>query len=157
MEVIALRDIHPGEEIAHSYLDPSIELTSYERGDRLNSGWDFQCQCSLCSSGRAKLQASNQRRRQISRTKESLNKVKGDAGKILEHAETLLRLYNEEGMILPKAYYHALAAHAWMYLGDNKKALGYSRDAKKLWDVIFGEDSEESQDMVEFQRKLGKV
>ncbi|KAM7206065.1 hypothetical protein V8F20_002847 [Naviculisporaceae sp. PSN 640] len=157
MEVVALRDIHPGEEIAHSYLDPSIELTSYERRNRLSSGWDFTCQCSLCSSGKAKLQASNRRRREISRTKESLNNVKGDPGKILEHAQTLLKLYNEEGMILPKAYYHALAAHACMYLGNNRQALRYSREAKLLWDVIFGEGSEESKDMVDFQSKLGKI
>ncbi|KAM7185295.1 hypothetical protein V8F33_012473 [Rhypophila sp. PSN 637] len=155
MEVVALRDILPGEEIAHSYLDPSVELTFDERAKRLGSGWAFQCQCALCSSGRVKLEKSDKRRKMISRTKASLETAKGDPGKILEHAETLLRLYAEEGMILPKADHYALAAHACMYLGEKKKAIQYSRMAKQLWDVIFGEGSRESESMVEFESKLG--
>ncbi|KAM7219443.1 hypothetical protein V8F06_005177 [Rhypophila decipiens] len=155
MEVIALRDILSGEEIAHSYLDPSIELSFGERAKTLGSGWAFQCKCALCSGGRTRLEKSDKRRKRISHTKALLETAKGDPGKILEHAETLLRLYTEEGMILPNADYYALAAHACMYLGEKKKARRYSRMAKQLWDVIFGEGSRESESMIEFENNLG--
>lgn len=73
------------------------------------------------------------------------------------YAETLLSLYAAEGMILPRADFYALAAHACMYLGERKRALEFSEKARRLWDVIFGTGSRESEEMRQFQRKLGKV
>ncbi len=153
MEVIALQNIHEGEEIFISYLDASSEMDSEERELRL-AHWNFRCRCTICAS--PEMAESNKRRRKIAETKEKLDASKGEAAAILRHVKTLLELYDKEGMNMPKAEYYELAAHASMYVGQRKEALAYATQAKKYWDIIFGENSNESQAVESFVRDLGK-
>ncbi|KAH3767928.1 zinc finger family protein [Pelomyxa schiedti] len=45
----AIRNINPGEEIAHSYLD--VASTTADRRGKLLKQYYFQCHCDLCSNG----------------------------------------------------------------------------------------------------------
>ena len=152
MEVIALRDIHSGEELVHSYLDPSAPSTSEERLNKLSSDWNFDCQCPICTGNG--VPESDKRRREMAETKELLETANGDTAKILKYAERMLSLYDREGMILPKAEYYALAAYANKYLGRRKKAADYAVVAEGYWDIMFGPDSKESESMREFRAEL---
>jgi len=63
----------------------------------------------------------------------------------------LIDLFGREGMVIPKADYYELAAMAAKYLGRREEALGFSREAKRCWDIVMGEGSQESKAMVDFE------
>ncbi len=46
-EVTALKDIHPGDELVHSYID---HVSSYAKRSRILQLWGFSngCECSAC-------------------------------------------------------------------------------------------------------------
>ncbi|KAK3314537.1 hypothetical protein B0H66DRAFT_593257 [Apodospora peruviana] len=155
MEVIALRDIRDGEEITISYLDASTESTSKERRNKLSSDWNFDCGCSICAPGKGTKEESDRRREKIAKERKLLQSSRGDAAKIMRHVETMLGLFDEEGMIMPKAEYYALAAHASKHLGRRKDAMEFAELAKGQWNIIFGPESRECASMDEFQLELG--
>lgn len=151
MEVVALRDIHAGEEIFNSYLDPMSPSTSEQRKKDL-VGWSFSCNCPICSGD--KVRESDQRRRKIVELQEQLESARGDASIILKYSKQLLALMEEEGMILPKGDYYELAARGSQFTGRKKEALQYAVKAKKHWEMLFGIDSKEARAMDEFMKEL---
>jgi len=150
MEVIALRDIHAGEEIFNSYLDPSAELTSLERRRKIRNEWNFSCTCPICKG--SGVTASDERRREIAHVKQQLEAAGYEAERLLPHVQSLLRLYEDEGMIMPRAENYWLAAVAANVLGREKQALGFAKLARKYWTIMFGEDSQLVNDVREMER-----
>ncbi|TFY67160.1 hypothetical protein EVG20_g4044 [Dentipellis fragilis] len=49
MQVIAIRDIAPGEEVFTAYIDTT--LPRIQRQQALEAAYNFKCQCSLCAGG----------------------------------------------------------------------------------------------------------
>jgi hypothetical protein len=115
MEVIAIRDIHAGEEILNSYLDSSIELSFQERRSKISNEWNFSCNCPVCAG--TGVAASDERRKEIKRIKSQIKTAGRDAKRVLVLVKSLLRLYDEEGMIMPRAENYWLAAIAANVLG----------------------------------------
>ena len=150
VEVIALRDIHPGEEILNSYLDPSAAFTSQERRTMIKEEWNFSCACPICVGDKAV--ESDERREQIVNARGWIEAAGADAEKLLGHVKTLLRLYEEEEMIMPKAESYWLAALASNALGQEKQALEYAASARKYWTIIFGEDHFSVKNVMELER-----
>lgn len=150
MEVAALRDIKGGEEIFISYLDPNAESSSARRQKALSSGWGFSCQCSICrGKGVAK---SDARREKIAKTKKLIKASAGQALTILKHVKTLISLYDEEGMIMPKADNYELAAYAAKYGGRPNEAQKYANLAKAYWEIMFGPGSKEAKGLDKFMK-----
>ncbi|KAK0649116.1 hypothetical protein B0T16DRAFT_409461 [Cercophora newfieldiana] len=152
MEVIALRPLHSGEEIVNSYLNPSTESSSSERLQELETAWNFPCRCSICAG--PDVSKSDARRRRITEAKQRIEESRGNPSEILKYAELLLDLMSKEGMVIPKGDYLELAAMASKYLGKRKEALKFARTAKKHWDVVMGEGSQESKAMVDFEKEV---
>ena len=150
MEIVALRDINAGEEIFNSYLDSSVELSSQERRERITGEWNFSCKCPICAG--AGVTASDERRKEITKTKDQMKAAGRSANKVLALVKTLLRLYEEEGMIMPKAQNYWLAAVAANSLGHGDEALTFAKRAREYWTIMFGEDSEAVREVMEFER-----
>ncbi|KAK4443864.1 hypothetical protein QBC34DRAFT_310134 [Podospora aff. communis PSN243] len=153
LEVIALKTIPSGAQIFNSYLDPSQLSSSAERAHSLQSMWSFPCRCDICAG--AGVSRSDARRRELAQARAQLENSKGNAVELLKGAETILKLMAEEGMVIPRGQYLELAAMATKYLGKIGEAREWARKAKKHWDIILGEHSEESKEMVEFEKELG--
>jgi hypothetical protein len=139
MEVIALRDIEAGEEILNSYLDASEELTSAERREKVKDEWNFTCTCPICAGEGVK--ESDRRRRQITKARAAIEAAGRSAAGVLPHVKTLLRLYEEEQMIMPRPENYWLAAVVANALGLEEQAVGFAGMARKYWAIMFGEDS----------------
>ena len=155
MEVATLRDLLPGEEIFISYLDPNTEMSSAKRQAALSSGWGFSCQCSICRVSKENNKSvvkSDERREKIGKTKKLIKASTGQALAILKHAKTLISLYDEEGMIMPKADNYELAAYAAKYGGRPKEAEKYANLAKHYWEIMFGEGSKEAKGLDKFMK-----
>ncbi|KAK0611292.1 hypothetical protein B0T14DRAFT_325294 [Immersiella caudata] len=152
LEVIALAPIPSGAQIFNSYLDPSSFSSSAERAHALRATWSFSCGCDICS-GKG-VSASDARRREIKKTRAQLENSKGNPEEILRWSKALLTLMGEEGMVIPRGEYFELAAMASRYLGLNGEAKGWAKKAKKHWDVVLGEASEQSKAMGELERAL---
>jgi hypothetical protein len=63
-------------------------------------------------------------------------------------------LYDEEGMMLPKGDYLELAAMAGKYTGRRKKGVEYAKMARRHWEVVMGEASQEAQAMGELEMEM---
>jgi len=150
MEVIALRDIHPGEEIVQSYLDASLASTSDERRKRIKDEWSFACTCPICAG--AGVAASDDRRRQIRREQERLDAAGSDAGRVLALARGLMRLYEDEDMIVPRADNYWLAAVVANALELDEDSVKYAAAARRYSALVFGEESEEVRAAAEVER-----
>jgi len=150
MEVIALRDIHAGEEILNSYLDSSVELSSRERQKKISGEWNFSCSCSICAGDG--VAESDERRREITKAKERIEAAGRSAETVLVHVKTLLKLYEEEGMIMPRPQKYWLAAVAANALGRGDEAVGFARLARKYLTIMFGGDSKMVADIRELER-----
>ncbi len=149
MEVIALRDIHSGEEILNSYLDASTEFTSEERRRKVRDEWNFTCTCPICVGDG--VTESDERRRQITKAKDQIEAAGHSAAGVLTQVKTLLKLYEEEEMIMPRAQNYWLAAVAANALGLEKQAVGFAGLARKYWTIMFGEDSLLVKDVKELE------
>ncbi|KAK4185295.1 hypothetical protein QBC35DRAFT_389761 [Podospora australis] len=163
MEVIALTEILPGEEIVHSYLDPSLPLSFRERQQRFHAGWNFRCRCTLCTAPKENIAASDAQRKKIAELREQLedDETKGDAAAILKIAQRLLELYEAEGMVMPQAEANALAAYGCKYLAESgneqqwkKAGRKYAKEAARLYGIMFGEESQEVEEMVMLGKDL---
>ncbi|KAB5572149.1 hypothetical protein GE09DRAFT_1282611 [Coniochaeta sp. 2T2.1] len=131
MEVVAFRDIEPGEEITHSYTP--LGLTQTERQDVLKE-WGFTCQCPLCSSSRRAIQQSDRRRNRIRTIRARLESADdgGGGGSLTGDEEVdglaaeLLRLVAEEGL-------EPQLVVAYMEVWNFEKAREYARMCEEAW------------------------
>lgn len=142
MEVFAIRDVKPGEELTYSYVDGLQEIPYKDRHRLLGSQFHFECNCSICGDT-ASRRESNRRRENIKNAKAALNEVSDDAAQVVALCKKLLRLYGEEGMILPRPLTAEIAAYAANQMGDAKEALRYAKIARDYWSIIAGPHSSE--------------
>ena len=66
--------------------------------------------------------------------------------------KALLKLYEEEGMIMPRPQNYWLAAVASNALGREEEAVRYARLAREYLTIMFGGDAEMIRDIVEFEQ-----
>ncbi|KAB5572321.1 hypothetical protein GE09DRAFT_1269063 [Coniochaeta sp. 2T2.1] len=138
MEVVAFRNIEPGEEITHSYAP--LGLTQTERQDVLKE-WGFTCQCPLCSSSRRVIQTSDRRRNRIRAIRARLESADdGSSSRSLTGDEEvdglaaeLLRLVAEEGLEPQLVVFYEVIARAYMEVWDFEKARSYARMCEAAW------------------------
>ncbi|KAK3320249.1 hypothetical protein B0T19DRAFT_434152 [Cercophora scortea] len=135
-KVYAARDIMPGEELTVSYVD--VLQPRSTRSHLLNTTWHFTCSCARCSPNPANpaddthiLLESDSRTSQIRSLLRSLDdyttKDPNPATHGPQKAETLITLYELEGLQVRiyEAYYRA--ALEWNGVGDAERAVRYAR------------------------------
>jgi hypothetical protein len=136
--------------------DAGAEFQQNARRSYLQAHWGFTCACSLCTASHASIAASDNRLDQISNVKSQLSTTSPrstpNLRKILRLIETLIELYDEEGLIAPKAKYYEIAAYAYSQLGNETGVQENARLAADHWRVLAGRDSWEVTRMSE----LGK-
>ncbi|KAK3984254.1 hypothetical protein QBC44DRAFT_388955 [Cladorrhinum sp. PSN332] len=153
MEVVALRNIQPGEEIAHSYAP--LGYTHEERKAVLRQ-WGFQCRCALCSAPPVERQLADSRRERILEIHQILSKASDmqntrRVDELVREATTLIELEELHPQFVE---YYQQFAKAYMMINELKKAREYVKMADEMWLFYGGEEHENVEGMKELWAML---
>ncbi|KAK4192324.1 hypothetical protein QBC35DRAFT_374058 [Podospora australis] len=154
MEVVALRNIAPGEEVAHSYAP--LGYTLEERKAVLRS-WGFQCRCALCSAPERERQISDSRRERLLEIHQLLNKaseLQGGYQRVDELVREALALVDQEELQPQLVEYYQQFAKAYMAIGDLQQAREFVKAADQMWNFYGGEEHENVEGMKELWNTL---
>ncbi|KAE9372469.1 SET domain-containing protein [Stipitochalara longipes BDJ] len=150
MELFALRNIKAGEELSYSY--GYSEMAHEERHQFLQEHWGFKCSCSHCTAPLEFVAKSDDRVQQIKQLEAKLGKEPRNHRRQLAIIAKLLRLFDEEGLVTPKAKYCEIASYAANQLGDEARAVKYGELARQYWSILAGPKSWEVQRMEDLLR-----
>ncbi|KAK0749980.1 hypothetical protein B0T18DRAFT_461872 [Schizothecium vesticola] len=142
MEVVALRDIQPGEEIVYSYT-----FLGYTRQERLAmlSHWGFTCSCAMCTAGPSEIALSDRRRDRLFELHATLSAA-AEAPESLprERIDALVaetrKLIEEEQLDPQLVEYYQVFARVYLALGDGRRVREYIRAAEEKWVLYEGEE-----------------
>jgi hypothetical protein len=95
---------------------------------------------------------SDNRLKEIDQLKERLSSEPRNHRLQLAIIAKLLRLFDEEGLVTPKAKYCEIATYAAIQMGDEKRAMSYGKLARSYWAIVAGPQSWEVQRMEELLR-----
>ena len=158
LEVFALRDIEEGEEIMTacrafhpafitqkltSCPDMMTAIPTHLRKRKLKSHWGFDCQCEICGASVERIHLSDMRITFIMEAKSQIDNGQLDPMTSLELVTEILQLYDEEGLITPKAEFYMIAAKTAQELGDIEGALRFAQGSVYAWRIMAGEGSTE--------------
>jgi hypothetical protein len=127
-------------------------MTHEERHKFLQEHWGFECTCSHCTAPLEFVSKSDERLQQINQLEKKLGKEPRNHRRQLAIVAKLLRLFDEEGLITPKAKYCEIASYAANQLGDEARAVKYGELARRYWSILAGPKSWEVQRMEELLR-----
>ncbi|KAK4462951.1 SET domain-containing protein 5 [Cladorrhinum samala] len=147
---VAVRDIHPGEELTVSYIYG--RLVRSKRQTRLSDSWGFDCTCSQCTLPELESMASDARVREISRLeKEIEDKMARNGGREVkpEMAGRLVKLYLDERLEAYMAPTYTRAALIYSMFGDEEKATEYAREAVAALEREYGSHATDADSMRE--------
>lgn len=154
--VHAVRDIKAGEEMTIAY---DGGMPSKDRQVFLEDHFGFDCDCHLCSSSSAEVQASDSRRLQISILQDTI----WDPARVMTKPEDCLTDCRQLREILEAEYQdHADVSLAGLYYdafkisithGDQARASVFVQRAYKLRVTCEGDDSPETQHMKQFMER----
>lgn len=159
MEIKALREIQPGEEISISY--GRVDLKHAERQDLYQKGWDFTCTCSLCTADPYAIMGSDQRRTRFAWLRKQLSSLTSetfDAQQVIAWEKEVLEISEKEGFEMLIA--EDLERMAYVYHGLEKKdqTIMWAKRAKKNlinWTVVDGGLNNELDRIETLLRELG--
>ncbi|KAK4172731.1 hypothetical protein QBC36DRAFT_196300 [Triangularia setosa] len=153
MEVVALRGIGRGEEVAHSYAPLGY---THEQRKAVLQPWGFQCQCTLCSAPASKRKVADSRRDRILEIYQTLSKAAD-----LESVERVDQLVREALLLIEKeelqpqlVEYYAHFARAYIETNELKKAREYIQRSDEMWLLYGGEEHENIEEMLELWKLL---
>lgn len=158
MEVVALRDIQPGEEIVYScetLLPSHLPLTltnpdtflgyTHQERQAMLSHWGFTCSCAMCTAGPSEIAQSDRRRDRLfelhatlsaaAEAPESLPRERIDA--LVDEARKLI---DEEQLDPQLVEYNQVFARVYLALGDARLARECVRAAEEKWVLYEGEE-----------------
>ncbi|KAK4235342.1 SET domain-containing protein 5 [Achaetomium macrosporum] len=152
MEVVALRDIRAGEEIAHSYAP--LGYTYAERKAVLQA-WGFRCTCALCSAPLAERELSDRRRERLLEVHQTLGQASGLSDhRVDELVLEATRLIAQEELYPQLVEYYQQFAKAYLMTGNLRRAREFITKADKTWQLYGGEEHENVDGMRELWRTL---
>jgi hypothetical protein len=152
LTVFALRDIEASEEVTFAYLDSALDASRADRQKLLKENWNFECSCSLCSATAEEIALSDDRRTLIQGAKDKIRFANGRARNIYRGATQLAHLYEEEGLVAPRARANEIAAFASAMMGEENEARRFANAAKRYWRILAGKDSFEVKRVDELRR-----
>ncbi|KAK3940981.1 hypothetical protein QBC46DRAFT_432749 [Diplogelasinospora grovesii] len=164
MEVVALREIQVGEEVAHSCTPPFFKFPcmrytlmiadaplGYTRAERqeMLRAWGFECRCAMCSAPAEHVALSDSRRERLFEIHHTLSSHASEDetdGELLSHARVdqlvseALTLIAQEELHPQVVVYCALFARAYMAIGDLALARKYVALSEENWILYGGEE-----------------
>ncbi|GAB1312435.1 SET domain-containing protein [Madurella fahalii] len=151
MEVVAYKDIEPGEELSLSYTP--LNILSTDRRELIQF-WGFNCSCALCSNDRA-IEISDRQRSRIQKILEELdNPASHTPEKVSAATAEVEDLVVKEGMTGQIGDLYSIIANVYLTMGDLKMARSYGELAVKLLRWYAGFDSARTESAREFMVKL---
>ncbi|KAI1779204.1 SET domain-containing protein [Hypoxylon cercidicola] len=153
MEVVAYRDIEPGEELTFSYTP--LNLLSEQRQDLIQE-WGFNCSCSLCSSP-DESKASDHRRGRIQDLLGELDRpeVRNHAA-VQERVNEILDLCEKEALAAQVGDFYTIVAEVYSSMGDVDLARKYGELALKELKHFAGYDHERTRTATLFLKNLDR-
>ncbi|ROT40452.1 hypothetical protein SODALDRAFT_270606 [Sodiomyces alkalinus F11] len=138
MDVIAYRDIQPGEEITVSYAP--LNILAEDRADMILSHWSFQCKCPLCSS-ESEIYLSDMQRRQLDRIIEELDLPEVRTPQLVANlVEELEEIIDAEGLAAQRGDIYGIVSKVYSEMGDLREALRYAQVGSGLQEHFKGWD-----------------
>jgi hypothetical protein len=159
MEVKALNEIRPGEEISISY--GRIDLRHQERQRLYTRGWNFTCTCSLCTSSPYTITGSDQRRARLVQLRsklENLTPETYDAQQIVAWEKEVIEISKKEGLEVLLASDYERLAYVYAGLGMLGEAKAWAEKASgslRDWTVVEGGDMREIERVQKLIGELG--
>ncbi|ERT00888.1 hypothetical protein HMPREF1624_02122 [Sporothrix schenckii ATCC 58251] len=134
IEVVAYRDIQPGEEITISYAQLTLSRT--ERRAFLQNNWHFNCSCSLCRADPDAMTLSEDRRRDMRKLQATLVQASrsGEYDLALLTAETLQETTEAEGVTPLHAEMYDIVASIHLDMRNFNQAERFGRMALEAWE-----------------------
>lgn len=177
MEVVALRDIEPGEEITHAcklspqvpsflYIQPLTIFAdtppgyTYEERKRMIKSWGFTCRCSMCTAPPSERALSDQRRERIFEIHDTLRdstldeKASLSPARIDRLVREALDLIELEELDPQLVVYHMVFARAYMMVGDFRLARRFIELAEEKWILYGGEEHDNIEGIRELWAEL---
>ncbi|KAI1408280.1 SET domain-containing protein [Hypoxylon sp. FL1857] len=151
MEVVAYRDIQPGEELTFSYLPLNLQS---EQRQTLIREWGFNCTCSLCTSA-AETAVSDRRRGRIQDLLAELDRpeIRNHAA-VKRRVDEILDLCDKEGLAAQVGDFYAIVAELYSNMGDLDLAKKYGELAVKELTHYAGYDHERTRSATLFLENL---
>jgi hypothetical protein len=159
MEIKALRDIKPGEEISISY--GKVDMKHLDRQKLYKEGWGFTCTCELCAADAYGIKGSDQRRTQFGRLREKLNAITAetyDAQQIIAWENQVFEISEKEGFEVLIAEDYERMAYVHSGLGSLQEARAWARKAKNSlveWTIVDGGPDNELRRVDQLLEELG--
>ncbi|KAI1098659.1 SET domain-containing protein [Jackrogersella minutella] len=152
MEVVAYRDIEPGEELTFSYLP--LNLLSEQRQTLIRE-WGFNCTCSLCASPKDAA-ASDRRRGRIQDLLAELDRpgIRNHAA-VEKIVDEILDLCEKEALAAQVGDFYTIVADVYSSMGDPHLARKYAELAVRELKHYAGYDHERTRSAAMFLEKLG--
>ncbi|KAK0707160.1 hypothetical protein B0T21DRAFT_341295 [Apiosordaria backusii] len=147
MEIVAYRDISPGEELSISYAP--LNILSTDRSELLK-WWGFTCTCALCQNPTAIKKSDKQRNRIQALLEEFDTPSKLTEEKISEIEE----LVREEGMEGQMGDLYNIIGNVYAQRGELKKAKEYGKKGVMWLKRYAGADSERTEMAKGFVKRL---
>ncbi|KAK1992041.1 hypothetical protein LX36DRAFT_645412 [Colletotrichum falcatum] len=140
LEVVAYKDILPGEELSISY---SMLNMLYKDRKRSLREWGFDCACALCSSPTA-VAASDARRARLQAVLAALEGPEASSSPpaVAELADELGRLAAREGLEAQAGEFYGTVARAYARAGEAGAARRYAAAAADRLERFAGYDDD---------------
>ncbi|KAK5651503.1 hypothetical protein OQA88_11957 [Cercophora sp. LCS_1] len=141
---VAIRDIHPGEELTISYIDG--HLPRKDRQKRLQD-WGFTCTCAHCSMSAEQVAESDRRMERIYEIEEDLERMVSTGNIDPTRGDELVKLYEEERFetYIGQALTRAALLHS--LVGNETMAVRYANMAWEAMAREYGEWHKDTQAM----------
>ncbi|CAK7201794.1 hypothetical protein SEUCBS139899_004509 [Sporothrix eucalyptigena] len=162
-EVIAMRDIEPGEEVTHSYIP--LGIVHDERQQKMRS-WGFNCTCSLCAAPENKRLLADQRRRRLLAIHTELaafgnedpdtatTEVDRGAKRLGEMTDEMLFLIEKEETWPLLCDYYPAVTRAYLAIDDVVRARQHWQNADEAWATYGGEQHEFADELKELNLEI---
>ncbi|OAA59566.1 SET domain protein [Niveomyces insectorum RCEF 264] len=136
VEVVAYRDIQPGEEITISYAQLTLSRT--ERRAFVHDNYHFNCTCTLCRADPDAMTASEDRRRDMRKLQATLGSAtrSGQYAQALDAAEQLLATTAAEGVTPLLAEMYDILGSIHLDLNHFATAARYGQQALAAWERL---------------------
>ncbi|TQN74730.1 SET domain-containing protein 5 [Colletotrichum shisoi] len=159
LEVVAYKDIQPGEEVSISY--SMLNMLSDDRRRTLQE-WGFNCTCALCGSPAADIAASDARRARLQQilarlTDETATGPSLSAAAVGELTAEMDGVVEREGLAAQAGEFYGMVARAYARAGEAGAGARYARMAAEGMERFAGYDDERTAAARGLLGELGKV
>ncbi|TDZ39448.1 SET domain-containing protein 5 [Colletotrichum spinosum] len=156
LDVVAYRNIAPGEELSISY--SPLNMLSHDRRRALRE-WGFNCTCALCSSPAPVLAASDARRGRVQQLLALLEQplYRSSATLVADAAAEMERIIGDEGLEAQRGDFYGVVARVFAAAGDAAQGGEYAARAVEQLAHFAGFDDERTASARGLLGELGKT